>query len=272
YELMDVESGSVVGFYDTEEDDLVVRGDSFSPYVKSTFVHELTHALQDQHFDLDREDIDDRDDEGSTAFSSVIEGDAVRIEQMYGASLPEAEQKEMEREEAALGGSIDRDIPQVLFDLIGFPYIFGPILANQLVEKGGQARLDEAFRVPPSTSEQVMHPDLYVADGEVPLEVDDPKPAGKEIDAGVIGEFGLLLVLNELMETSDAFRAVRGWGGDRYVAWNEDDRTCVRIHVVMDTARDTTELREALKNGGRESGGRLRVSGDDDLVVVTSCA
>ena len=43
---------TVVGFYDAKTKDLVVRGEKLTPYVREVIVHELTHAVQDQHFDL----------------------------------------------------------------------------------------------------------------------------------------------------------------------------------------------------------------------------
>ena len=41
--------------YDQDEDRIIIRGTEISPALSVTLVHELTHALQDQHFDLDRE-------------------------------------------------------------------------------------------------------------------------------------------------------------------------------------------------------------------------
>jgi hypothetical protein len=261
---------AVLGYYDTEEDDLVVRGEELTPYVRSTFVHELTHALQDQWFDLDREDIDERDDEASTAFTSVIEGDAVRIEQQYLDSLPEEQQKQAEMEELA-GGGIDPGVPRILLELIGFPYAAGPQFANEVVAKAGQPRLDEAFRNPPTTTEEIMHPEVFLAGGK-PKPVTEPKPdKGEEaIDEGVLGEYGLLLVLSRFVDLQEVLPAVHGWGGDRYVAWRDGNRTCARTNVVMDSADDARELRAALAKVAEEND-ELKVGTSGGAITFRSC-
>lgn len=262
---------AVAGFYDTEENALFVRGERMSASVRVTLVHELTHALQDQHFELDRKDIDDRDDESSSSFTAVIEGDAVRVQEMYVDSLPEKEQKEAEEEEMEGGGGLDPSIPRILLELLGFPYIFGPPFTRAVVQSGGQERLDALFRDPPRTSEQIIHADEFVKDGEPPLTVADPSAEEEKVDAGVVGELGLLLVLQRLLEPAVAQRAARGWGGDRYVAWADGDKTCVRTNVVMDTPTDTAELRRALEDASKERKG-FTVGAAGGTVTFTACA
>lgn len=257
---------AVAGFYDSESDDLVVRGEELTPGVRTTIVHELTHALQDQHFDIDRKDLDDRDDEASSGLTGVVEGDAVRIEDRYTESLPNREQKEAEREDAEIGGGIDPDIPEVLLQLVAFPYIVGPAFTRAIVGSGGQPRLDEAFRQPPTTSEQLLHPEVFLM-GEPIASVETPASDGDKIDEGVLGELGLLLVLAGGGASGQA--AARGWGGDRYVAWRDGDDTCVRTTVSMDTLQDDAELRKALDRVAA-SRKNLKVEGKGPI-TFTSC-
>lgn len=270
-EAMDSLLGSAVaGFYDFEADDLVVRGERLSAGVRVTFVHELTHALQDQHFDLDREELDDRDDEASQAFDALVEGDAVRVEQLYLDTLPADEQKAAQDEELEAAAGIDLSIPRILLESIAFPYAVGPAFAAAVVRAGGQPRLDEAYRVPPTTSEQIIHPDLYLADGEPPREVPDPAADEEKIDEGVVGEFAFILVLQRILDQRNAVIASNGWGGDRYVAWDDGDRTCVRTNLVMDTAADAAEMADALREvADRRNGVEVRVS--PQLLTFTSC-
>ena len=262
---------AVTGFYDTEKDDLVVRGDELTPARRVTLVHELTHALQDQHFDIARPDLDDRDDEASQGLTGLVEGDAVRIERQYVDSLPTEQQKAIEAEEAELAGGIDASTPQVLLQLVGFPYIVGPEFVEAIVAAGGQARLDAAFASPPTTSEQLLHPERFLA-GDGPKEVATPPAGGKVIDEGVLGELGLLLFLREAVGDG-AREASRGWGGDRYVAWADGGRTCVRANVTMDTPEDARRLRRALERAAdRDEGISVRAAGAaPSPVTVTSC-
>src|SRR5205807_8539376 len=62
-------AGAVVGLYDQKNKVLLVRGSQPTPLVRRTLAHELTHALQDQHFTLYRPQLDSRDDEPALSFS-----------------------------------------------------------------------------------------------------------------------------------------------------------------------------------------------------------
>ena len=257
---------AVAGFYDPEEDDLVVRGEELTVSVRTTLVHELTHALQDQHFDIHRPDLDDRDDEASTGFTGLVEGDAVRVERLYLESLTPEERKQGELEELMAGAGIDEDLPRILLQLVAFPYLYGPEFTTAVFEAEGQARLDAAYVEPPTTSEQLLHPEAFLR-GETIAPVTAPKPDGEEIDAGVIGELVLLLILNESGVSGE--QAAAGWAGDRYVAWRDGDETCVRMVVAMDTPRDGLELRRALDRLADERDG-VEVRGTGPF-TVTSC-
>ena len=263
---------AVAGFYDTEKDELVVRGDRLTPGVRITFVHELTHALQAQHFDLEREDLDERDDEAAQSFSAVVEGDASRIEEMYVDTLPEDQQKAAQLEEIEAASGIDPTIPQILLELISFPYALGPDFTRALVDGGAQARLDAAFKEPPTTSEQIIRPDLYLDDGEPPRDVVKPKPDGgaEVIDQGVMGQLGMILILGRLVDQRTAVLASQGWGGDWYVAWRDGDDACVRTNMVMDTAGDAREMADALRQAAKKRDG-LDVAVTPDLITFTSC-
>ncbi|MBW3616066.1 MAG: hypothetical protein KY439_12285 [Actinobacteria bacterium] len=261
---------AVAGFYDTEKDDLVVRGEELTPGRRVTLVHELTHALQDQHFDITRADLDDRDDESSQALTGLVEGDAVRIERTYLDTLPLEQQKAIEAEEAEFSGGIDPSTPEVLLQLVGFPYIVGPRFVEEIIAAGGQARLDAAFASPPTTSEQLLHPDRYLA-GDGPQPVPAPRPDGKVIDEGVLGELGLLLFLREGGLGDAAPGTARGWGGDRYVAWADGRRTCVRATIAMDTPDDGARLRRALERVAERRKGVSVGRGAQGPATVTSC-
>ncbi|HEX2849169.1 MAG TPA: DUF6782 family putative metallopeptidase [Acidimicrobiales bacterium] len=263
-------SAGVAGYYDPQKKALFVRGDKLTPMVRITLVHELTHALQDQHFRIDRPDLDKRDDESSTGLTGLVEGDATRIEDEYRQGLTEAEQKQDETEESSAAAGIDPTTPRVLIYLLAFPYIVGPDFTKAVVAQAGQGRLDTAFEEPPTTSEQLMHPDAFLA-GDGPKDVRAPVvPNGrKKIDEGVLGELGLLLMLEPTVGQAAAQTAAAGWGGDRYVAYATGNRTCVRATITMDTANDTGELRSALERLASSRRG-VTVQGDSPL-TLTSC-
>jgi len=234
--------GAALGFYDAATDELTVRGAEPTPFVRTTLVHELTHALEDQHFNLHRPDLGD---EAALGFESLVEGSALRIEQRYVDSLSPAERRDLQREQA--GGAPGRSgpVPPVVQRAFAFPYSYGPALVRSILRAGGQARLDRAYAEPPLSSEQVLDPRRYLL-ADRPRAVPTPKADRPPFDDGEIGQLFLLLMLEGRLGRARAFEAALGWGGDRYVAWKDGTRTCLRMDFVMDTPADTDQLARAL--------------------------
>ena len=277
----------VIGFYDPEQGNLVVRGAALSPMARATLVHELTHALDDQHFELDRpqydepetgdSDGDGQPDELGFGFSALAEGNADSVEQAYTDGFSDEEQEQYDDEQSALGDELP-DVPEFLLQELSLPYVFGPDLVAALYDEGGQERLDAAFAAPPKTSEGVIHPEKYLADEAI---VDVPQP---EADPGgevvwtdeTLGEVHTFLFLLSELDPETAREAAAGWGGDRVVAWRDaDDRACVRETVVGDSAAETEELHEAWTEWA-EANDAIEATVDplagDAPFTVTSCS
>jgi hypothetical protein len=225
----------VVGFYDPETGQLVVRGDDLDLYVQLVLVHELAHAFDDQWFDLNRSDF--IDDDADYGFSAVVEGNASRVEGLWRDQLPSHDEAILNREEALALSPEDLDrlltLPPVVQDLQFSPYVDGWRYASALAGAGGEAAIDEALTEPPSGSELVLHPDIdRTADPEI--EVPVPPADGTVVDDGRIGELLLRLWLGR--------SPAEGWGGDRYVTWQADGLDCIRVDLVGDDDRETDEV------------------------------
>jgi hypothetical protein len=276
----DLLGAGVVGFYDPETDELVVRGTALSPYVRSIVAHELLHALDDQHFELHRPDLEDRDDEAGFGFSALVEGNARRIQDAYVASLPIEQQRAAHQEE--LSQALDTELlsaPPILLGLLQSPYLVGPDFVDALLDAGGQPALDAAYSAPPTTSEQVLAPETYLA-GEGEVDVAEPAADGDVVDRGTLGS----LVLGVLLADDGAvglmfgdIPSLDGWGGDSYVSWEATDGTsCTRVAVVGDSEADTIELVEQLTEWvesppvGVEA--ELDTGSPGQPVTLTSCA
>lgn len=276
-ELVEVYRGllgdAVIGFYDPETKELVVRGTALTPYVRTTIAHELAHALDDQHAGLHRPEYDDADDEIGFGFSAVIEGNARRIELAYLESLTEEEQRAFFTEELRLGTTMELDgVPPVLFELVGAPYVLGEPFIDALLSEGGEAAVDAAFAEPPTTSEQVLDPSVYLA-GEGRVAVAPPEVPGEVVDEGVVGRFLLLVILASELGRGEADSAVEGWGGDWAVLWRDGDRTCVTLTVVGDTPADTDGIRADLEAWAASAGdAEVAPDGPGAPVTVESCA
>ena len=267
-----LEPDDVDGYYDSDTKELVVRGTRPTPFVRQVLVHELTHALDDQHFGIDP---DLQDDEAVLAYDALVEGDATSVEYRYVDSLSAAEQQQASDEENA-GAPADSKDYDPISDLADFPYVDGPDFIDALVAAGGQARVDEAFRHPPTTSAEILHPDRFLA-GRGRAPVPDVAADGRDLDDGVVGEYLLGLVLGETVPQDRAERAVAGWTGDEYVEWRSGRRYCVRTTVVLDSPADAADFSGALRDwaadhaGATVGGGAAGAPAATD-VTFTRCA
>lgn len=260
----------VLGFYDPETGELVVRGAAITPYTRSTIVHELTHAYDDQRFELDRPALRDASDESGLGFSALVEGNATRVQRLWEAELSVEERDELVSEQIASVTGVDFGaVPFVLLHQIEFPYTSGSVLVEALAEAGGEARIDAAFAAPPTTSEQVIDPDRYLA-GERPLPLPAPRADGEVIDQGTYGQLTLSITLGDVIDRETARQAADGWGGDAYVAWADGDRTCVRVAFRMDTPEDLVELVDAWQTW-TEGHPDATVAPARGIVTVTAC-
>jgi hypothetical protein len=234
----------VLGIYDPGKHQLLVRPGPITPYARMVLVHELTHALDDEYHELRRPETFDVD-ESDMSFRALAEGSAVFVEQKYRESLPPDERKQIDDVESSAAPP-SPEVPDVLRALAAYPYVVGEKFVTALVAKG-EKEVDDAFDEPPTTSEQVFHPEKYLA-GEEGKDVAKPQPGNQDvIERGVLGELLLLLMLNlrspDQAAADRAKAAATGWGGGRYVAWAQGDDVCVKARLAMDTAND---LREAL--------------------------
>lgn len=261
----------VLGFYDPETKELSVRGNQITPFVRTVIAHELVHALDDQRFDLDRPEYDDADDEIGFGFSALAEGNARHVEKAYRASMSAADRASADREEASFGGSFDTSLFTTTFlQLQLAPYTLGEAFVEALLDLGGQAALDAAFGAPPSTSEQVIDVDKYVAK-EARVVVPAPPADGAVVDQGVVGQIAIRYLLESVVGSATAVRAASGWAGDWYVAWSTVTASCIRMAVQVDTATDTTELKAAFDRwAATRPQGAVRVA--DRTVTATSCS
>jgi hypothetical protein len=238
--------GQVVGFYDPDTEELVYEG-SGDPGIEERLVlaHELTHAIDDQYFDLTRmDDLAGRcDEEASEAALGAIEGDAQYFAAQTLARFPTGDLGDMV---AALlegfGSAPDLgDVPPFVTALEVWPYTAGLAFITRRGLDGGTAAVDEALRHLPTTTEQVIHPDRYPSD--LPSEVDVPDLSGRlgpgwgDLDAMTVGEEWLDAMFRLRLDGETADDVSAGWDGGVYRAWTDG----TDVAVVMDTAWDSGE-------------------------------
>jgi hypothetical protein len=270
---------STVGYYDSETEELVVRGTDLDVVdVRVTIVHELVHALQDQHFDMDAL-YDATDDDGEvTALDFLTEGDATAVETAYIDSLPPEVQDEYYA--SGSGGELEEGVDPVegvpyVLDLFGAaPYLLGEAYIGALEQIGGKDARDRTYRDLPTTEEVLLDPVALERDEDAER-VPTPDLGDGEIkarDAQPLGALTLYLMLATRLEPRAALEAVTGWGGDRSIGFERDGAACVRFGVTGDTRQDTRELASALTAWAATlPPGAATVQRDGAIVTVTAC-
>jgi hypothetical protein len=258
--LEDYFSGATLGVYDSETGELLVRGDRLTPGLQVTIVHELVHALDDQWFGLDRPGLDDRDDEAGFAFSALSEGDATRIhEEFVGAMAPETLQDYLAEQAATLPDFDPSALPSVLLLEDRLLYVSGAEFAGAVAQAGGNAEVDAAFEEPPTTTEEILEPDVFLG-GQALVEVPDPEADGAVVERGVAGQF-LLGLLTDAPDGSGP-----EWSGDRYVQWTDGEVRCVRIRFA-DPDASLPDALDAWVDGGDDR----TVAAEAGTTLLTGC-
>jgi len=248
--LNTVTDGGTLAFYDPDDRRVRVRGTEVTVGLQVTLVHELTHALQDQAFGLDRLDDEDLDSSGAAAFRAVVEGDALRVEDEYVERVLDPDEQatyekeltaEIEASEEATG-----EVPPFLGASFSAPYLLGRPFVTMLVNEGGNAAVDDALRDPPTTEEHLFDPASYLAEeGAEAVDLD----LADDLDVRDEGPFGApawFLVLAERIDPLVAFEATLGWAGDAYATFDRDGTACVRGAFAGDRPSDDDEMRAAL--------------------------
>lgn len=245
-----------VGYYAGGQ--VLVKGEQRSTGVDLTIVHELTHALDDQHFPFDRPELADVLDEKPFGLESLIEGSALNVERAYaaqlGIDLP----------------SLAEDDPSSTIQM--FPkYLFGESYVRSLLGAGGNPRLDEAYRNLPSTSKEVME-ERYHLRGYTPTPVDPPPAPSRVVDEGLFGEIRFWQMFIQVMERSAATELAATWTGDWHVVWVDGLEQCTRVDAELETPDAASVFAEALRAWAVSQDHAVVEELTSGLVRLTVCA
>jgi len=260
--LLDLYGDQVAGFYDGETREIVVpaRKDGLSLIQQGTMVHELVHALTDQHFGFDSELGDMLDEERldeATAFQALVEGDATFAEVMWVQRLSREDLGRFVAESLEVDtGSLDA-VPQFISDTLIFPYDSGLVFVQELYESGGWAAVNDAYLTMPDlpgSTEQVITPDDYRRDLPVSVELPPITITGYQLErTSVWGEEAFRTMLDQEFSETASAEAADGWGGDAYNQWYDGSNAAFLLVFEGDTARDVEELRSLLLDFARSS-------------------
>jgi hypothetical protein len=251
---VDLYAEAVGGYYDDDTGEMVVAGEeSLSPLSKTIVVHELVHALTDQHFGfadrLDELVEADRFHEAS-ALQALAEGDALYYQLIYMQDLPTDEQVQAVQESLAADTAVQDSLPDWFSRDLTWPYDAGFLFVQAVIDDQEVAGLNQVYTLLPTTTEQIIHPGAYFnRQPALPVELPDVDLAGYEtFEEGEWGEWNLELLLLDGLVPGEAVVAATGWGGDEYrIYWNGTDVAFAYLYRG-DSTDDTTEFADSLAN------------------------
>jgi len=212
----------VLGFYDPIERRMVVVSDGgLTPEARITYAHEYTHALQEAAFNTAaaRKAVADEDDR-EAALVALAEGDASTAMVLWaiGRLTPD---ELLRISQTPIPATIG--IPAWMVRQLELPYLAGAEFVARLYASGGWVAVNAAYADPPASTEQILHPDKYLA-REIPDAVESPRIVAAlgtgwtEREETTLGEAWIGVWLSGIgASQAVADVAAAGWGGDRIV-------------------------------------------------------
>jgi hypothetical protein len=264
------QQGQVLGFYNSQNEELVYAGDTdISRIEQFILAHELTHAIDDQHFDLDR--LDDMaiacQDELGEAAVGVVEGSANHFATQVILRYPNPEMGDLP------DSGDPGNVPPMITELQNYPYTDGQRFVDALADQGGVAAVNRALRTFPTTTEQILHPDKYPDDQPQDVDVPDFAPTfgedWQDLDVMVVGELWLKILLGLRRGDAEGAAAAAAWDGGIYRAWSDGDDVAVALVTKWDSPSEASAFASALRGWVRDGDGHgVVLDADGDQVVA----
>jgi hypothetical protein len=274
--MVNVLTEQVEGLYDPKAREFYIA--DWSPLADQRMVmaHELTHALEDQHFKIeDWLKAARPNEDAELARDAVLEGSAMAAMVDYlmlgtGRSLKDVP----DFDPGMLIGDLSstptlQKAPPFLKDALIFPYIGGLNFSAAVMRNAGWSALPALFEKPPVSTQQILHPGLYRS-GKTPTTVTLPrleKLLGEnwsKLDENIMGEFGWKEVLKQFLDNDRAKSLAAAWDGDRYAVYEHKQTKklilVTRLHLNDEehAARFFGQYSEALEKKYSERSNLLR--------------
>lgn len=229
---------------------------------KTTLAHELTHALQDQLYDLNAlEEGIEEDDDMLLAFAALVEGDATLLmfaEMGTGEDIRQMDPAAMRATFSIMnwllplaGGKTYRAAPPIFRESLTFPYFQGMLFVLDVAQQEGWQSVHGAYDSPPVSTEQIMHPRKYTTDVDWPQRVTIPDVSSqlgedwKHLGGNCLGELQTSIMFNRV---AGGRRAAEGWDGDRYDVFQHAAGYLALVSVsIWDSPQDAQEFADAFQ-------------------------
>jgi hypothetical protein len=275
--MVDLLTEQIAGLYDPKAREFYIADWIPVDDQRMVMAHELTHALQDQHFQIEEWVKAARpNDDAELARESVLEGSAMAAMIDYLLKGTGHSVEDLPAIDPSLfAGDMSKspklqEAPQFLKDAMIFPYFGGLTFSTAILKPAGWSGLSAVFSRPPVSTQQIMHPALYKS-GKAPTSITLPsfqKLLGSDwtkLDENVMGEFGWLEILKQFLGEGKAKPLAAAWDGDHYALYEQkqDKRLILVARLHLDSeehaGRFFGEYSEALekKYDARQNESRL---------------
>jgi hypothetical protein len=252
----------MVAFYDEFTHQVHVRDRAREqPDAPFVVAHELGHSLQYQHFHPP-EVATVVDEDARLARLALLEGDAMLTMAAFAADenqlplsrvLVRVTEGALEDSLREYRDSIEQSpelgsAPPFQRERLVFPYQAGASFVAQLHRAGGFPLVNRTYERPPSNTEQVLHPEKYLA-GEAAIPVDAPTPPSgwQVLKSGHVGELLLGAMLDVCNERPVARAAAMGWGGDAFTVLSRGEHGALLLVTAWDTETDARQFERAMR-------------------------
>ncbi|MEA5079579.1 MAG: hypothetical protein VB013_13485 [Anaerolineaceae bacterium] len=281
---IDLYSEQVAGYYDDQTKDMyVISGEGFTGTERMTYAHEFTHVLQDQTYDLENglksnEEYCKNETEYCAAVQALIEGDATLSEYFWLAKYStDQDKQDITNFQQTYTSPVYDKAPGYMKQDFLFPYSQGYDFVNYLYTRNKWQSIDDAFKNPPVSTEQILHPAKYPTDKPVKVDVPDLLPVlgdgWQQDESNVMGEWYTYLILAygrdssfQLPET-DAKDASAGWGGDTYAYYSDptSGEFALVWRTLWDSNNDAGQFWTASQTYGSDRWGQSTSSTEDAI-------
>jgi hypothetical protein len=253
--LVELLSEQIAGLYNPREKEFFIADWIGLGEQRMVMAHELVHALQDQHFNVEAWLRAARpNDDALLARQAVLEGSALLGMFDFLASGQKINLRDLPGLQDLIRSQMGADMaespalakaPPYIREALLFPYLSGATFAQRLLKEfGGWAGFYQAFTRPPSSTQQILHPQIYLDRVEMKRVALPPAKSflGRNwnaLDENVLGEFGLHLLLKEFLGPERAARLSPAWAGDLYGIYEQEKTK--RAVLVQRLRFDTPE-------------------------------
>ncbi len=251
----------LAGFYEPRDKKMYLASDLDDRAADATLAHELVHALQDQYFDLgSRLSYQPEANDRESALQGLAEGDAtsammdLMLAAVHRRAIDVPDDVFVAEVEGSMGASPEAAaVPKVLRASLVAPYVDGVLfvhalrrrgLASAAADGGGWSAVDDAWRRPPETTEQLLHLDKYDA-REMPESLPNPAAPGAgwtPLYNDIFGEEGLRIAIEEWLPKRVAAAVASGWAADRAVLFQGQVSAATAVRSRSASARVGTPL------------------------------